>query len=73
MCSAAAIKLKVAGGKRGIFIAAAAVVYSVAMFVGAGWEATAWGIAFALAGLPIRALSRWLNRDNRATTVTAEQ
>ena len=35
------------------------------MIVGAGWEATKWGFALALAGLPIRWLSR---RVNSATT-----
>jgi len=42
------------------------------MFVGAGWEATLWGLGLALAGLPVRAISRWLNRNGRATAVPAE-
>ena len=33
-------------------------VYGIAMFVGAGLEATLWGLGLTLAGLPIRWLSR---------------
>ena len=64
VCAAAALKLK-AMGKWSI-IAIIALIYSIAMFVGAGWEATKWGFALALAGLPIRWLSRRLN--SRATS-----
>jgi len=56
VCAAAALKLKAMGGAT--IVAILALVYSLAMFVGAGWEATRWGIALALAGLPIRYLSR---------------
>jgi len=56
VCAAAALKLKAMGGAT--IIAILALIYSVAMFVGAGWEATKWGFALALAGLPIRWLSR---------------
>lgn len=65
MCSAAALKLKMFGGIGGAAIAAAAVVYSIAMFFGAGWQATLWGIGLAIAGLPVRAISRWLNGSSR--------
>ena len=60
----AADKLKVVG--RWGIIAIIAVLYSIAMFVGAGLEATLWGFGLALAGLPIRAISRWLNGSSRA-------
>ena len=56
ICSAAALKLRVTRGSSAV--AVAALLYSLAMFVGAGLEATLWGIALALAGVPIRWLSR---------------
>jgi APA family basic amino acid/polyamine antiporter len=56
VCAAAALKLKLAGHLP--LIALIALAYALAMFVGAGWEATGWGIVLALAGLPIRWLSR---------------
>jgi APA family basic amino acid/polyamine antiporter len=71
VCAAAALRLRVAG--KWTIIAAIAVLYSIAMFVGAGSEALLWSIALGIAGLPIRALSRWLNRENRATQIAAEQ
>ena len=58
MCSAAVLKLRLSGGGLRALIAVLAVVYAIAMFFGAGWEATKWGIALALAGLPVRWLSR---------------
>jgi APA family basic amino acid/polyamine antiporter len=58
LCSAAVLKLKMSGGGFRVVIAVVAVAYSIAMFFGAGWEATSWGIALAIAGLPIRWLSR---------------
>lgn len=61
VCAAAAIRLKVAS--RLAWVPAVGLLYALAMFVGAGWEATAWGLALALAGLPIRWLSR---RSSRA-------
>ena len=63
VCAAAALKLKVVG--RWAIIAVIGVLYSIAMFVGAGLEATLWGFGLALAGLPIRAISRWLNGSSR--------
>ncbi len=56
VCAAAALKLKAMGGAT--IIAVLAFIYAIAMFVGAGWEATKWGLALAIAGLPIRYLSR---------------
>jgi APA family basic amino acid/polyamine antiporter len=56
VCSAAALKLRAMG--RWIIVAIVALFYSLAMFVGAGLEATLWGAGLALAGLPIRFLSR---------------
>jgi APA family basic amino acid/polyamine antiporter len=64
VCAAAALKLKAMGGWT--IVAALALVYSLAMFFGAGWEATIWGLALALAGLPIRWLSRRIS--SRAST-----
>jgi basic amino acid/polyamine antiporter, APA family len=71
VCAGAALKLRVTG--RWPVIAVIALAYSIAMFIGAGWEATLWGFALALAGLPVRALSRWLNRQERATPASAER
>jgi APA family basic amino acid/polyamine antiporter len=67
-CSAALLKLKMSGGGLGTVIGVLALIYSIAMFVGAGWEATKWGIALAVAGLPIRWLSRryWPNPEPAA-------
>ncbi len=59
VCAAAALKLKAMGG--GAAIAIIALLYALAMFVGAGLEATTWGLGLALAGLPIRYLSRRLS------------
>ena len=53
-CAAAALKLRLGGPLLGLI----GVVYALAMFVGAGLEATLWGAALALAGLPVRWLSR---------------
>jgi len=55
VCAAAALKLQV---NRGLVISAVALVYALLMFVGAGLEATLWGVGLALAGLPLRWLSR---------------
>jgi APA family basic amino acid/polyamine antiporter len=63
VCAAAALKLRVSG--RWPIVAVIALLYSLAMFIGAGWEATLWGFALALAGLPVRAISRWLNGSSR--------
>ena len=64
VCAAAALKLRVTGPVP--LIAIIALMYSIAMFVGAGLEATLWGLGLALAGLPVRAISRWLNRSSPA-------
>ena len=56
VCAATALKLRVGG--RWTIIVAAGVLYSIAMFIGAGSEALLWSFALALAGLPIRWLSR---------------
>ena len=42
-------------------VALLGLIYSLAMFVGAGLEATLWGLGLALVGLPIRYLSRRFN------------
>ena len=69
VCAAAALKLRVTGGWA--IIAVIALIYSLAMFIGAGWEATLWGFALALAGLPVRAMSRWLSGSSRAAAAMA--
>ena len=56
VCAAAALKLKVTRGL--LLVTVVALIYALAMFVGAGLEATLWGLALAVAGLPIRWLSR---------------
>jgi APA family basic amino acid/polyamine antiporter len=68
MCSAAVLKLRMTGRGFGTVIAVAALAYSIAMFFGAGWEATKWGVALAVAGIPIRWISRrlWPNRAEAA-------
>ena len=68
MCAAAALKLRVAG--KWLIIAVIAILYSVAMFVGAGLEATLWGFGLAIVGLPVRAISRWLNGSSRAAAAS---
>lgn len=71
MCSAAVLKLKLAGRGLGTTIALVAIIYSIAMFYGAGWEATKWGVALAIAGLPIRWVSRrlWPKHRKQAPVV----
>jgi len=64
VCAAAALKLRV---NRWLIIPAVALVYALLMFVGAGLEATLWGCGLALAGLPLR----WLSRRGSETAGTA--
>jgi APA family basic amino acid/polyamine antiporter len=68
VCAAAALKLRVTG--HWPIVAVIALLYSLAMFIGAGWEATLWGFGLALAGLPVRAISRWLNGSNPAVAAS---
>jgi APA family basic amino acid/polyamine antiporter len=63
VCAGAALKLGVMG--KWTIIAVVGVLYSIAMFVGAGLEATLWGFGLALAGLPVRAISRRLSGSNQ--------
>jgi APA family basic amino acid/polyamine antiporter len=56
VCASAALKLKVAG--KAAIIVAIGVLYSIAMFFGAGGEAVLWSLLLGVAGLPIRWLSR---------------
>ena len=67
LCSAAALKLRLTGGGLGTVLATVAVLYSFAMFFGAGWKATSWGIGLMLAGLPLRWLSRRSSRSVEET------
>ena len=63
VCAASALKLRVGG--RWTIIVVIGVLYSIAMFVGSGREVLLWGAVLALAGLPIRALSRRLGGSDR--------
>jgi APA family basic amino acid/polyamine antiporter len=63
VCAAAALKLRV-GGKWTAAVAIG-VPYSIAMFVGSGLNVLLWAGAIAIAGLPVRTISRWLNGSSR--------
>ena len=64
VCAAAALKLRVAG--KAAIIVVIGMLYSIAMFVGAGSEPLLWSIILGAAGLPVRFISRWLNGSSRA-------
>ena len=66
VCAASALKLG-AGGKWTIIVVIG-VPYSIAMFAGSGLEVLLWGAVLALAGLPLRALSRRLRGSERRAT-----
>ena len=57
-CAAAALKLKVGGRLTAVVVLG--VFYALAMFVGSGWEPLLWGAILAIAGLPLRWISRRL-------------
>jgi basic amino acid/polyamine antiporter, APA family len=63
VCAVAALKLKVGG--KWTLIVAIGVPYSVAMFAGSGLNVLLWAGAIAIAGLPVRFISRWLNGSSR--------
>jgi APA family basic amino acid/polyamine antiporter len=63
VCAAAALKLQVGG--RWTIVVVLGVLYSIAMFAGAGLEPGLWAALLALAGLPVRFISRWLNGSSR--------
>jgi APA family basic amino acid/polyamine antiporter len=63
VCAAAALKLRVTGPWA--WVALIAIIYALAMFIGAGLEPTLWGLALAAAGLPVRLISRRLYRSSR--------
>lgn len=69
VCAASALKLRVMGGAA--VVAVLALVYALAMFVGAGLEATLWGLGLAVAGLPIRYVSRRLSSASTSPAATA--
>jgi APA family basic amino acid/polyamine antiporter len=68
-CAAAALKLRATGSWA--IVAAVALVYALAMFVGAGLEATLWGFVLAAAGLPVRWLSRRFSTSPAPETAPA--
>ena len=70
VCAAAALKLKVARGST-IVIIAIALLYSIAMFVGAGTEAFLWSLILGVAGFPIRWLSRRFSSSAATPQVAA--
>lgn len=55
-CAAAALKLRIGS----VLLAVLALAYTVAMFVGAGKEATMWGAVLAAVAIPVRFFSRRL-------------
>jgi APA family basic amino acid/polyamine antiporter len=63
VCAAAALKLRVAG--KATIIVLIGMLYSLAMFVGAGTEPLLWSLILGAAGLPVRFMSRWLNGSSR--------
>jgi APA family basic amino acid/polyamine antiporter len=63
VCAAAALKLRIGGGWT--IVIAIGVPYSLAMFAGSGERVLLWSAGIAIAGLPIRAMSRWLNGSSR--------
>jgi APA family basic amino acid/polyamine antiporter len=63
VCAAAALKLRVGG--KWTAVVAIGVPYSIAMFVGSGLNVLLWAGAIAIAGLPVRTISRWLNGSSR--------
>ena len=65
VCAAAALKLRV-GGLSAVIILVIGLIYSVAMFAASGTEVLLWSAAIAIAGLPIRFISRRLNRSSLA-------
>jgi APA family basic amino acid/polyamine antiporter len=63
VCAAAAWKVAAIPAVVGLV----GILYSIAMFFGAGLEATLWGVGLMLAGLPIR----WLSRRTWPSPATA--
>ncbi len=70
VCALAALKLRVSGAA--VVVTVLALLYALAMFVGAGLEATVWGLALALAGLPVRWLSRRFSGSSLPVDAGAE-
>ncbi|HEX8839347.1 MAG TPA: amino acid permease [Sphingomicrobium sp.] len=68
VCAAAALKLRVAG--RAAIVVVLGMIYSLAMFYGAGREALLWSIGLAALGLPVRAISRALSGSSRAAAAS---
>lgn len=65
VCAAAALKLRVTSALKVLVVIG--LIYALAMFVGAGLQATLWGFALAAAGVPIR----WLSRRFSSTVATS--
>jgi APA family basic amino acid/polyamine antiporter len=62
VCAGAALKLRVGG--RWTAIVLVGVLYSVAMFVGAGLDVLKWGVLLAIVGLPVRFIARRMHRSS---------
>jgi amino acid transporter len=72
VAAAAALKLRVGGGSWAVLILAIGIVYSIAMFASSGVDVLLWSAAIAVAGLPIRFISRRLNATSpRAEAIPA--
>jgi APA family basic amino acid/polyamine antiporter len=69
VCAASALKL--GAGGRWVIIVLIGILYSLAMFAGSGWEPLLWSAVLAIAGLPVRAASRWLNERSPAVASTS--
>ena len=65
VAAAAALKLRLGSGWA-MLILAIGIVYSIAMFASSGVDVLLWSAAIAVAGLPIRFISRRLNATSRA-------
>lgn len=63
VCAASALKLRVAG--KAAIVVVIGMLYSLAMYIGAGTEPLLWSIGLGIAGFPVRAISRWLNGTSR--------
>jgi APA family basic amino acid/polyamine antiporter len=63
VCAASSWKLGVGG--KWVVIVVVGILYSLAMFAGSGWEPLLWAAVLAIAGLPVRAISRWLSGSSR--------
>ena len=62
-------RLSCASRGKAAIIVLIGMLYSLAMFVGAGTGLCSWSLILGAAGLPVRSISRWLNGSSRAAEV----